>query len=607
MLAQQDSTTHLPTVIVNDLPIRLNDVGGTTIDSRGYKERILAYSLSEELSSSGLVYVKSGGIGGVSTISLRGSSASQTSVIWNGLPIESPMLGILDLSLLPSSLLDSWQIQKGGNASKWGSGAIGGAILMHTDLPESDTILGRFTSSIGSFGLFQQLGQLDYRKGRWSSRSKLFHHSSKNDFPIKTSNSSSSHRLSNSQITKSGLLQSMGIALTPRSEIEAHIWLQKSNVEIPPTLRQTSNLSFQRDQSIRNILIYRTVLNRAILTVKTAYFVEEQNYTDPALKIDSNYDFKSWLTDIDLTRMVSSSLRLNFAITHSRKHARSDNFGDQIIEHRANLLTGLIWEIKKLKVQFGLRQEVIEGNWAPLVPSVGMEYGLDDNWRLLFKVSRNYRYPTLNDFYWSPGGNPNLRAESGWNEEITLNFKSVSDGLSVEQDIGFFNRIVDDWIMWVPRDGSPFWSPMNIAKVWSRGLEYNSTVSFNMPKISLKLPSSIQVVRSTNEVSLQSPIINKGDQIFYSPEILGSLGAQLEFKVISFNYQHRWVGSVKGINQDVDAFNIGSFDVSWSGKIKGAGLNTNFRINNIWNIDYQLIEDRPMPGRHFQIGLSLTL
>ena len=60
-----------------------------------------ARSLGDLLSDETGAFVKSYGSGGIATISLRGSSAGQSTITWNGVPVLNPMLGLQDLSLIP--------------------------------------------------------------------------------------------------------------------------------------------------------------------------------------------------------------------------------------------------------------------------------------------------------------------------------------------------------------------------------------------------------------------------------------------------------------------------------------------------------------------------
>lgn len=58
-------------------------------------------SLAEILSSNSPIFVKSEGRGALSTVSFRGTAASHTDVVWNGVSLKSPMFGEVDFSLIP--------------------------------------------------------------------------------------------------------------------------------------------------------------------------------------------------------------------------------------------------------------------------------------------------------------------------------------------------------------------------------------------------------------------------------------------------------------------------------------------------------------------------
>lgn len=60
--------------------------------------------------------VKSYGSGGITTASFRGAGPSHTQVLWNGIDINSPMLGQVDFSLMPNIFLDEVTIYNGGCA-----------------------------------------------------------------------------------------------------------------------------------------------------------------------------------------------------------------------------------------------------------------------------------------------------------------------------------------------------------------------------------------------------------------------------------------------------------------------------------------------------------
>src|SRR5665647_1335045 len=63
--------------------------------------------LSELLSQNTPIFVKEYGRGAMATVSFRGTAPSHTKVSWNGLELNSPMLGMVDFSLIPCLLYTS--------------------------------------------------------------------------------------------------------------------------------------------------------------------------------------------------------------------------------------------------------------------------------------------------------------------------------------------------------------------------------------------------------------------------------------------------------------------------------------------------------------------
>ena len=79
-------------------------------------------NLADLLSKETPIYIKSSGPGGLSTISIRGAGASHTQLYWNGISINSPTLGQLDLATLPVAFIDEAEIHLGASSVVDGSG-----------------------------------------------------------------------------------------------------------------------------------------------------------------------------------------------------------------------------------------------------------------------------------------------------------------------------------------------------------------------------------------------------------------------------------------------------------------------------------------------------
>lgn len=109
-------------------------------------------SLAELLTDYTAIYIKSLGMGALSTASFRGASPSQTRVNWNGINITPPMSGTFDFSQIPVFFTDNVNLYYGSSHVKNGTGAIGGSVNLFTD-PDwnagvSGKVLGEYLSLI---------------------------------------------------------------------------------------------------------------------------------------------------------------------------------------------------------------------------------------------------------------------------------------------------------------------------------------------------------------------------------------------------------------------------------------------------------------------------
>jgi outer membrane cobalamin receptor len=117
---------------------------------------IKATNISEILNRKANIFVKNFGAVSSSTLSIRGGSANQALLTWNDVPINNPMLGLSDISLIPVQLFDQIEVNKGGNSSEYGNGAITGVINLNSNSLRSDKPISLGVNyGIGSYGLRQ--------------------------------------------------------------------------------------------------------------------------------------------------------------------------------------------------------------------------------------------------------------------------------------------------------------------------------------------------------------------------------------------------------------------------------------------------------------------
>ncbi|MEO1253359.1 MAG: TonB-dependent receptor plug domain-containing protein, partial [Bacteroidota bacterium] len=130
------------------------------------------------------IHFKNYGNQQLSTIAFRGTSANHTNVIWNGLQVNSPTLGQTDFSVWPYFLTDQITIQYGGGSSLFGSGAIGGSVIIDNSVMRKDSLLTLY-NAYGSFGQYDGGLKFQYEiSDRLTIESKGFLSKIENNFPL---------------------------------------------------------------------------------------------------------------------------------------------------------------------------------------------------------------------------------------------------------------------------------------------------------------------------------------------------------------------------------------------------------------------------------------
>ena len=264
-----------------------------------------------------------------------------------------------------------------------------------------------------------------------------------------------------------------------------------------------------------------------------------------------------------------------------------------------------------------LREEMYGDKWTPLIPAFFIDGVVSKKGNVMLKasVSRNFRFPTLNDLYFLPGGNPDLKRESGWTYDVGASFAmGKEDVYSWTGSINWFDSHVKDWILWLPTTKG-FFSPRNIKDVHAYGIEMKSDYVVSLKKdLQLTLNGTLSWTPSINEGEPMSPADQSvGKQLPYVPEWSSSITGRLSWKRWSLLYKWCYYS---------ERYTMSSNDISLTGKLppyfmnnvtlergvttKWAELSLKGAINNLFNEEYLSVLSRPMPGINFEFFIGIT-
>jgi outer membrane cobalamin receptor len=115
-------------------PERAPTATTTTVEAGEFKGELKP--VAELLATAPGVAVRDfGGLGQMTTASVRGASADQVLVLLDGVPLNAVVGGGADLSALPEAFVERVEVVRGAEGAAYGSGALGGALEVHTQRP----------------------------------------------------------------------------------------------------------------------------------------------------------------------------------------------------------------------------------------------------------------------------------------------------------------------------------------------------------------------------------------------------------------------------------------------------------------------------------------
>ena len=601
LFGQDSLVVDLPLATVRTVRYTSDNPGDYQMDSTTLK-LYRGQTAAEVLANRTGAYIKHYGPGSIATVSLRGSSASQTSVVWNGIPVQSPMLGLTDLSVLPLWLVDNLEVRPGGLGPAWGSGAIGGSVHFGTAQHDGQGTGVTAMLETGSFGWNQQGIAIRTGNGFLRTTTKLVRQSARNNFQYHIQDSKEKFRQSNANQQLYGLLHRLDWRVNDGEDISFHVWVQESDRQIPPLITQRVSEARQTDVAIRTLAAWEKSVGYWKFVAKGGWFGEDIRYTDPVIRLDAPSSFRTFLGEVEINRGLSDGSTVSAGLQQQWISARADGYPQGVTQRRTSAFAFITATQHTLTLRGGVRQEWTDAQPAFFSPGLTASWRASDNFILSATSSRTYRLPTLNDLFWTPGGQHDLAPEQGWSHEAGL--QMTPDG-PWSFEISVFHRDIRNWILWAPLEGQAYWSATNLARVTTQGVEPRIQFKGQLPGFTIRMETGADWISSTNKVDLQVPRIETGQQLFYTPEWRAFSSITIETRGWLFNYEHQYTGGVNTFSTPLPAFTTGNLHLRYQAP-RGA-LSTSFwlRLDNLWDASFMIVERRPMPGRRIRVGLTL--
>ena len=661
-------------------PMQEIGVQKTTFDSIALKENI-ALSMADVLTFNSSVFVKSAGRATLSTVAFRGTSASHTNVSWNGMRINSPMLGMTDFSTIPSFFIDKASLLHGTSSVNESGGGLGGAVSLAT-APELDKGLRlNYVQGIGSYKTFDEFLKVAYSNRHWAFTTRAVYSSSANDYTYvnrdkKLNIYDDDHNIiaqyHPKEKNRSGafkdfhILQEAYYDTRKGDRFLLNLWYTASNREIPMLSTDYGEErgidNRQRENTLRGVAGWRRGRSTWNLDLRAGYIHTWMGYD---YRREMTQDIWSTLTRSrslvntffgNATANFYPSDRWLFTATLTANHHDVRSTDRQILTggteadigyHKKRLeLSGALtarWQpVDGVGISAVVREETYGDRATSPIPALFADWKALNTYsgktllELTLKTSgsRNSRYPSLNDLYFMPGGNPDLRDEKGWTYDAGVDFRATQNRLfSTGLSATWFDSHIDDWIIWLPTIKG-FFSPRNVKSVHAYGIELKGDATYTPWRdwkfdlnTSYSWTPSINVGEKMSEADKSI-----GKQLPYVPRHSASASLRAEWRGWGFHY--KWMcyserftmtSNASTLTGDLPAYSISNLslektlkfltspqrqhsaeDVSPKFPKSPISLQLKLAVNNLFNAEYLSVLSRPMPGTNIEFFLSLA-
>jgi vitamin B12 transporter len=539
--------------------------------------------------------------------------------------MNSPTLGQTDLSLIPLFFISEVNLNYSGASSMDGSGGIGGSIQLANKLKWKNGIHVSLLQEFASFSNFTTGLGFSFGGKRFYHQLKILHQKGVNEFEFvdlsKINNPLNTQE--NNKLKQFGAQYELGIQLNNKNLIQTTFLFFDSYRELPPIIGGVFNRETQADKNLKSFVSWKSFQNKFKSDFRISFFQESMNYIDSISSIFSDVKIKTYQGQYRIKFNLVKKIKMEASAQSSYSEVSSNGFESNKKRNESGVYMKVSQELKKLNYDLFARQELLGDKLSPLVYGAGLNYKLGNKFGLKGNYSTNYRVPTINDLYWNPGGNEKLNPERGWTAELGIDYDKVSKKRGLRYRKGYFNdeqkinlgirgfyNQTNNWIQWQPTDFG-YWEPVNLKSIENKGVEASVKYKYSNNKKASKIKANFfyTFTRSTN-LSFSNgseELINK--QTVYVPMHKATFFLSYSYKKLSFSYSQLYNSRVF-----IDASNSAylpyyfpaNTGVDYLINFKQIKLKLGLKVINLYNEQYHVTANRPIPGRNYSVTLKLN-
>jgi len=573
-----------------------------------------AIQINELLSTTPGLYIKNfGGTGGVKIVSLRGATSQRAVYMLDGIRINTAQTGSVDLSVIPLFLLDAIEIARGGSSALYGGSSLGGVINFSTGSGGGKLAVNS-AARIGSYGEKSVSGGVMIPLGNWFAGVNAEYVDSDGDYPFEFTNfgKTGTYYRKNADFRNAASMLTVGRTFD-NAAAKLNILSRFTDRGVPGPVVQ-NHIENSNDRLKENELTGSFSFAKSLAcsgySISAAGKVSGMNYRSPSIA--------GYLTENDFTEQYAylgfryyytglewayTELTADYSF-NDVDYKYSNNIRDY--NKRTALSASARFETVGIKLadflqagfQGGLRYDDYVGSFTALSPvlSTGLS-AWDGELALRFQWARNFRAPNFSELYYLNFGNRNLKPEKSSSLNLGLVW-TPADWLKMAAD--WFAIDTKDQIQSVPVSPAA-WTSSNFSEVATRGVELAAEAALFDRMMKMSFNYTLQSVQdvSNEDGSYTIPYVPEemlNVMVQLSPGNF-QFGADASYCSFRYTLPGNSTSSVLPEYMLVNAF------ASWKPAFDSMKFNLRFDALNIFDKQYQVVLNYPMPGIQFRLSL----
>jgi iron complex outermembrane receptor protein len=613
----QDSLPHVsiaPLEIISERSLKADELHA--IDST-LLLRSSSLDIAATLQRSGLGMVNSyGAPGSIASFRLGGMSSNYVTVELNGAVLNSPTLGMADLSLIPSFFIQSASLGERNFSGFQRNVGLAATLRLESSTASKNEV--SVESTVNSLqNIFYGMA-VSRKRDQWKWSIRAFQARNENKFSYRDIQQWEAPLVT--QTNNNNMTQGVQSNLVFEGKKRTHYFNTMAvnrYALLPSVMGGIGNSNANQHDDLFQSTFYCEGKRKTVFSFM--HFQSKQGVS----VILSNQEYSSNVASSQIqtglvNAFVNGSLQMRRALFQINPTASFTNLQYRDWSQEVQWKGGSVWASYIQDIAKGKLRMVswVKPEWrSDRKPIVSGEVGMELPYKIR-KVSSQLslsgsvksRMPSANDLYWIIGGNPELLSERAkWIQVKWDNEMSIRKDMSIQFQINAKAGSVANWIQWLPMP-EDIWIASNFKSVEMKQLEGVVSWKTKLHGGWLNLTSRTEWT-STTAKNIGSPGVF---DMVYTPRLRSSTSAQYTHKSWSLLLSDTFVSKRFTDEGNTNFYALPSFyllnaSVNKEWQFNKNKLSLQFEVQNITNVQYQWLRGYALPGRVYSIGIKFFI